>query len=172
MNTTLRRALSLVGLVLALLHTGCATQPVPSAVDWKRFEPMFEVAAYTGAKIYLVEHPEQRQLFVTTVDLLDALVADPQLNASKFAVALQDLPIKELQDPKAAIIIGSSLVLWSAYKDRLPLGEEGAAVLRPIAVRVRNGLGAALGLDLIVPPGQDMLVRLALSDNQLMQLKR
>lgn len=167
---------SFTGLVLAValaVFSGCASKPGGGGkINWKDFEPMVEVAAYTGAKIYLIEHPDQRPVFEHTVSVLDALVADPEINAAKLSMALQELPIKELQDPKAAIVIGSTLVLWNAYKDRLPIGEEGSAVLRPIGVRLRNGLGAALGMPPIVAPGPDLQARLALPDTQLMQLKR
>lgn len=175
MKTSLRSALSLLVLAAStlLFNAGCASKTGGSgSVDWKKFEPMIEVAAYTGAKIYLVEHPEMETLFMSAVDVLDALVADPQINVAKLANALQGLPIKELQDPKAAIIIGSTIVLWNAYKDQIPIGDEGAAVLRPIAVRLRNGLGTAMGLDPIVEPGPEMMARMDLPTNQLMQLKR
>lgn len=159
--------------VISTLFAGCTTGTGSGgSVNWKSLEPAFEVAAYTGTKIYLIENPDKVPIFVVTVSVLDALVVDPEINVSKLTAALQELPIRELKDPKAAIIVGGSLVIWNAYKDRISLGSSGAEVVRPITVRIRNGIGQALGLPPIVIPSADLKERLALSNGQLMKLKR
>jgi hypothetical protein len=133
-------------LAVTLGVTGCLTTS-----QVKDLGPLFEVAAYTGTKVYLAENPGKEELFKSAVGLLDALAADPQINAAKFAAALQTLPIKELRDPKAAILIGSSIVLWEAYKDRIPVVDE-AVTVRPLVIRVRNGIGLAIGMGQIAEP--------------------
>lgn len=141
-------AVATVAALMAL--AGCVT---PGKPNWQALGPLFETAAYTGTRVYLNQNPGKTPVFKSTVGLLDALVKDPEVNAEKFAKALQGLPIKELQDPTATIIIGSAVILWDSYKGYIPVGaQEQAVVVRPLVQRVRNGIGLALGMDPILVP--------------------
>lgn len=137
-------------------------------VDWKRLEPIFEVAAFTGTSLYLKEHPQDKPTFEGVVGILDALIVDPYVDPAKLSQALQKLPIKELNDSTGAIIVGSTIILWEGYKAKLPVGVEAqASVIRPLVVRVRNGIGVALGLPPVAPPLGELQQRMSLSHEQL-----
>lgn len=143
-------AVVVVVAAMAVSLVGCVT---PGKPNWQAMGPLFETAAYTGTRVYLNQNPSKSPIFKSTVGLLDALVKDPEVNAAKFATALQGLPIKELQDPTATIIIGSAVILWDSYKSYIPVGaQEQAAVVRPLVQRVRNGIGLALGMEPILVP--------------------
>jgi len=156
MINQLPRFLAQLLLLGALLFApGCATTTTEVPTPPKELAAGIELAVYTGSWVYLRENPDARVIFVSVAEMLEALVSDPTLSATKFAEAMQRLPIRELKDEEAVLIVNTVMILWTSYKDSIPIVSESAEYIRPLVIRARNGLGLALGLPPFVAPSAD-----------------
>lgn len=148
--------LLLAGLaVAAQLPIGCATSGGGSADNIARIAPLVRVAAQTGESYYLIEMQKQgdaavadaRDQFGKVVDALDVILASPQITLSSFREILFALPIKQLKDPRAQLLIGTSLTLIDIYAagGTTVIDLQRVDQLRPIVLATRNGLAVPLG---------------------------
>lgn len=125
--------------VVALMAVGCQTGPQGQ----RDLAPTVKTAAYIGTAYSLAEHPEWRPGFVEARNDL-ALVE--QVETIDFALVLaivHRLPIKEIQNSKAAILVTGAIILLSDYGASLP--PDQMEKVRPIVKAMREGIELGLG---------------------------
>lgn len=124
------------------LWTGCATTSNDrTAIE--RIGNVAELAAYTGAALHLVDHPEGAGRIGLAINALDNLASTNGFNAIALSQALSQLPIKELSGEKGHILIGAAVLLYEAELSQLTPIEQPPYV-QAVATRVRAGLYRAL----------------------------
>jgi hypothetical protein len=140
------KTLILIATLTLTLFTGCATLPDGSTdveKTLRRVGNAAELAAYTGTTLHLADNPTDRPKFEIAVRALDALSNTNNFDPAALAAVLQSLPIRELQDPKAKIIIGSAIMLYEfELKELIPV--EQPLYVAAVLQRVRNGLRRGL----------------------------
>mgnify|MGYP001451853375 CR=1 FL=1 len=92
---------SLLLAAVLVLSAGCSSIPLED--ETREMATIAEVAAYTGARYDLLEHPGHRVFYEASLAALNSLVQDADYDPQKFAAALQGLPIKELRDDQGAL---------------------------------------------------------------------
>jgi hypothetical protein len=132
---------SLLLAVALVLSPGCSSIPLEDQT--REMATIAEVAAYTGARYDLLEHPGHRVFFEASLAALDSLVRDEDYDPQKFAAALQGLPIKELRDDQGALLVGSAVILWDAYAARV-INLDKTKFVQPVIAAVQRGLRRAL----------------------------
>jgi hypothetical protein len=138
-NNTLAPVLA-ISLILATA-TGCRTAPPQQATQ--RMAAIAELAAYTGAGLDLVDHPQRRIYYEASVAALDGMLKDRNYSPAAFAAALQKLPVRELRGEKGALIVGAAVLLWDQYAAEI-VNLDQEQTVKPVVVSVRNGLARAL----------------------------
>ena len=132
---------------MAALFTGCASTPkAPKEDDLQRMTQaatVAEIAAYTGAGYWLVEHPNDRGKIEMAITALDALSATNGFNGAALSQALSGLPIKELKSQQGSLLIGAAVLLYETELTRLTPIDQGPYVA-VISGRIRAGLQRAL----------------------------
>lgn len=159
MKKLLRRFdLVLISAALALLvSSGCSSTPRNSAQPedgvqrMARVATVAELAAYTGAGYWLLEHPQDRDKVGMVVLALDQLGSTNGFNALALHQALSALPVKELKSDKGALIVGAAVLLYETELSRLTPIEQNTYVAI-VASRVRSGLNRALEQTRPAPP--------------------
>lgn len=130
-------------LCLAALGTGCATTTAPQQAQLDRLQSIAQVAAYTGAAIYLSDKPETRPAFVSARAGVAALVAQQNFDPTQLAMVLaSNLPIKDLKSDKATIVITAASLLYQTALGSQQI--EKPAVVQAFATGILQGLDMAL----------------------------
>jgi hypothetical protein len=138
--------------IISLLLPGCATAPKPTddQVDrLNRIATVAEIAAYTGAGFWLVEHPTERDKVQLAITALDALSSTNGFNGAALQQALSTLPLKELKSEKGSLLVGAAVLLYETEFSRMTPIEQGPLVAI-VSARVKSGLQRAL--DQTAPP--------------------
>lgn len=131
--------------VVSFSTIGCKTgETATDAQKAARVATVAQLAAFDGASIWLTSHPDDRQYFEAARTSLKLLLATDTINPADFTAALQGLPIKELQGPNGALIVGSAVILYDAYL-RENVNLDANVYLRPVITAVAQGLDRALG---------------------------
>ena len=133
----MKRLLLLTSLA-ALLAAGCKTAPTP-----QQMATAATFAAYTGASIDLLSHTNHCVNYKAVTVKLDELDAAGNYDAHAFVAALQGLPIKQLSDPRATLIIGETFLLWDLYSGQI-VGTNQTQFVQPVLRGTDTGLKAAL----------------------------
>ena len=128
-------------LALAVLLCGCAT--TGQAPNPTRMANSAEIAAFTGISIDLTHNPEHRIYYYACLQTLTVLVEREQFDPAEFVRTLQKLPIKELKSQDAAIIIGSTILLWDQYAADV-VNMDRRVYVKPVMQGVRRGISRAL----------------------------
>ncbi len=130
---------------VALWLPGCATAPPAEdeVARLHRVATVAEIAAYTGAGYWLLEHPNDREKITIAVAALDALSSTNGFSAAALHKALLTLPISELKSDKGALLVGGAVLLYEAELNRLTPIHQGPYVA-VVTGRVRAGLQRAL----------------------------
>jgi len=129
-------------MVAALIGVGCASFGNRPAAE--RLGSLAKVAAFTGTRVYLAEHPEQRPIFVKVHEALQGLEAGGTFDAAALALVLQSLPINELQGPEGSLYVSAAVVLWDEVIGGATAIDQ-VAVVRAVLPKVREGLALGLG---------------------------
>ncbi len=108
MKTLLTAALA------ALLCAGCKMPPTSAQMTLVATH-----AAYTGATIDLLKNPKHCEAYKNVTIALDDLDNAKNYDPVAFTMILQQLPIKELDDPRARLIIGEAWLLWDIYAGQI-----------------------------------------------------
>lgn len=124
--------------LLVLLVAGCKTGPTP-----QQMASSAQFAAYTGASIDMAKSTNHCASYAAVTKQLDRLDATSDYDPAHFAFALQSLPIKELKDPRAKIIIGSVIILWDAYAGQITLSNQ-VQYVKPVLQGTDLGLKQAM----------------------------
>ncbi len=145
MKTILPLALLTSALLLPL---GCSTTSRPPPTDDQverltRIATVAEIAAYTGAGYYLLEHPGERDKVQIAITALDALSSTNGFNGAALQQALSTLPIKEFKSEKGSLLVGAAVLLYESELSRLTPIDQGPLVML-VSARVKNGLQRAL----------------------------
>lgn len=138
--------------------SGCASTPKPEEREMQRLShaaTVAELAAYTGAGYWLLDHPKDRDKITMAVLALEALSATNGFNAIALHQALSSLPIKELKSEKGSLFVGAAVLLYEAELSRMTPIDQGPYVA-VISSRVRAGLLRAL--EQTGPPPGDRII--------------
>lgn len=129
-------------LILATsLLVGCATTSKDQKLQ--QVVTAVQLASYTGTTIYLQKHPEQKNAFVLSRDILNSFIKDGKYDPASLHKALEGLPIKELKGENGAIIITSAQILYESYVSGLTDLDKTPA-LKAIMTAVRDGFDKSL----------------------------
>lgn len=123
---------------ISLLLVGCGSVPTP-----KQMGTAATFAAYTGASIDLLAHTNHCVNYKAVTLKLDQLDAAGDYDPAHFVGALQGLPIKQLDDPRARLIIGETFLLWDLYSGQI-VGTNQTQFVQPVLRGTDTGLKAAL----------------------------
>lgn len=124
--------------LLALLAAGCTTPISP-----QQMTAAATFASYTGASIDLLKNTNHCANYKAVTMQLDALDAAGNYDAGAFTFALQGLPIKQLNDPRARLIIGETVILWDIYSGQI-VGTNQAVFVKPVLQGTDSGLKRAM----------------------------
>jgi len=128
-----------IALAVALL-CGCTTTPQPQTVQ--RIASAAQLASFTGAAFYLLDHPEDRQTFQIVLASVDALLASGSTDPDAFRLALSKLPMRELRSTRSGIIVAAAIMVWTEYESQITPATRDS--ITPIMRGVSDGLQAAL----------------------------
>ncbi len=132
-----------------VLLCGCASapRPAPAPADEvtriSQVATVAEIAAYTGAGYWLLDHPKERDKVTLAVAALDALSSTNGFNGAALTQALASLPISQFKSEKGTLLVGAAVLLYETEFSRLTPIEQGPYVA-VVASRVRAGLQRAL----------------------------
>jgi hypothetical protein len=126
-------------LVLTALLCGCATTPTGE----RDIAPTIKTAAYLGTAYALVEHPEWRDEFLGAVEDLKLVESVKEIDLVTVLAIAHRLPIKELKDSKAVMLMTAAIILLGDYGASLPPDQMDK--LRPVVVAMREGIELGLG---------------------------
>lgn len=129
------------GLIGLVGLTGCAAlKDNPDLL--KRVEAASKMAAFVGTSEYVRQHPETRFAFELVRDELKDLGAAEKLDLVTLLSAVNHLPIKELKNERATMIVTAAGILLTDYADRLPV--EKLSTLQPVALAIAGGINLGL----------------------------
>lgn len=131
----------LISLALAAsLLCGCGTI---APDNMQRVQTAAKIATYVGATEYLRSHPETRPAFVTAKTTLTQLSQSETLDWVTLLAVVNQLPVKQLQNERAKVIVTVATITISDYAGALPL--DRLKELQPLAGAMAEGLTLALG---------------------------
>ena len=137
--------------LVAILSGGCViAKPGPGSTP--RFTadnlaPAVDSAAYVGTVAFLSAHHDKREVFVQANDALTALISSDTVTLATLKAAVGPIlraDIKELRDPRTALIVDGAVIVADVALGRFNLTEQQNAEARVIAVAARNGIARAL----------------------------
>lgn len=127
--------------VAASLMVGCVTPIKPDTSQ--RMQTAAKVAAYVGGKAYLDKNPNSRPAFELAQKELLSLSQAENLDWVTLLAVVNRLPVKELKNQEAQMIITVATITLSDYAGQLPL--DRLKELQPLAGALAEGLTLALG---------------------------
>lgn len=130
-----------LGLALALFLPACST--IPAGQQAADMATIAQLAAYTGARYDLIDHPDHKPFYVASVAALDLLIKDANYDPVAFANALKALPIKQLSGQKGDLVVGVAVILWDSYAARV-ISLNKATYVKAVVQATRDGLTLAL----------------------------
>lgn len=133
----------LISIALAAsLMVGCSTMSPDTS---QRMQTAAKVAAYVGGAAYLKDHDDKktRDAFVLVKTELLTLSQAETLDWVTLLAAINRLPIKQLENKEAKIIVTAATITLSDYAGQLPL--DRLKELQPLAGALAEGLTLALG---------------------------
>lgn len=133
----MKKVISIV--VAASLMVGCSTM---SPTTSQRMQTAAKVVAYVGAKSYMDYHPESRAAFAIAKTKLVELSQAESLDWVTLLGIMNSLPIKQLENKDAKMIITIATITLSDYAGELPLDK--LKELQPLAGALAEGLTMAL----------------------------
>ena len=133
---------SILALVVGLSVIGCATHE-QNVILTDEMAAIAELAAYNGTIIHVHDNPGDRPIFDAVEQALAAALAAEDYDPVQFADTLRVLPLDKLSGDKGDLLVGSAVIIWQRYSQRLMALDEEAAV-RPVIEAVRNGMQRAL----------------------------
>lgn len=122
------------------LFSGCAVLKSPATAQ--RVATATKVASYIGASEYLRTHPETRPAFEIARDELKVIEGSEVIDFTVLLAIVHRLPVKELQSPRATMIVTASTILLTDYLGAIPT--DSGESLKLIAKNMRQGLDLAL----------------------------
>lgn len=141
----------IIALFLSLfLFVGCVTNQTTGKKELsesyvKKIAQASELAAFNGSYLYLKEKPQDKEIFIGVSDSLNVLIQE-EMTLNGFLMVIQHLPIKELKDEKAVLIVDNAIILFGIFQDDLVKLDqlEQAKKLKPIAEALKKGIDRAL----------------------------
>ncbi len=132
----MKRLFALTLIALALATTGCKSFN-------NNLGPIAQLASYTGSSIDLNKNPNHCTNYVAVIGNLTVLDMAGVYDLGSFTVALQPLPVKQLEGPNGTLILGGSAILLNLAGSNL-LGTNQANVVKPILQGTKIGLTQAV----------------------------
>lgn len=130
---------TLMGLLLAALAVGCASNPTPSGLN--RWEQISRSAAYGGSISWLKDHPQDCAKFASVADEFAVMAKQDFVIVSDFLRVARQLPVHELRDNGNVLLITEFVVVVLDGNGALE-SEKVQLYLKPII----NGAAAGLRL--------------------------
>lgn len=150
-------AVLVAALIAAVSLTGCATNGTTSTTTPEqkaaRLQTVAEVAAFSGASVWLKKHADDRPAFEAAHAALSVLVAGSAVSPVQVSEALAGLPIKELKGEEGAIYVGIATIVYDAYL-RENVNLDGEINVKAFVTGLHAGLNRALLLTATPPPAQ------------------
>lgn len=103
-----------------------------------------QIAVKDGTYLYTSAHPETRAQFQTAANTLRTLSVQTNVNFSAALAVLQQLPIKEVQDPVVQIVVSDADVILTYLNVSVPLTD--VEHLRPVVVALAQGIEDGLAM--------------------------
>ena len=122
--------------------TGCAVFDGTNSTTTQRVASGCKIAVYVGTAEYLAKHPEAAPQFAAAANALFVLENSDTLDAATLLAVVNQLPIKQLDSPRAQIIITAATIVLTDYAGSLPVDQIGN--LKPIAKALREGIELGL----------------------------
>lgn len=136
----MRRLLPLIALTAFLsLGIGCQTGPTGE----RDISTTIKAAAYLGTAYALAERPEWRKDFEEAVIDLKLVESGATIDLVTVLAIVNRLPIKELKNSKATILITGAIILLGDYGASLP--PDQMEKIRPVVKAMREGIELGLG---------------------------
>lgn len=133
-----------------MLLTGCVTNPNTGEKELsdayvKRVANAVELASFNGSYLYLKEHRNEKETFIGVSESLQVLIEN-DLTLNGFLMTVRHLPIKELKDDKAVLIIDNVIIIFGIFQnDLVKLDKlEQVKKLKPIAESLKRGIDRAV----------------------------
>lgn len=126
----------LLAAILSLFAVGCQITP-------NRMAAAATFAAYNGATVDLMVHTNHCDIYKAVTVKLDGLDAAGNYDPAAFVAVLQTLPVKQLSDPRATLIIGDAFLLWDVYSGQI-VGTNQTQYVQPVLRGTDAGLKRAL----------------------------
>lgn len=136
---------TILSIVAAIaLCTACTTAPKSSPVlDVGDIAAVAENAAWVGTMLHLIDNPDDREWFELAHDAIGAAIAANDYDPLRFKDSLEAIPVDELSGDKGAIIVRSSILLWSSVTPRL-VALDTEQQVKPVMEAVYRGITKAL----------------------------
>lgn len=126
--------------VALLLSPGCASLNNPTTAQ--RVQSAAKIAAYVGTTEYVRAHPETKPAFVIARDELRVLATAEALDFATLLAVINKLPVKEIKNERATMVITVAGLLLSDYAGSLPV--DRLATLQPVAAAIASGIDLGL----------------------------
>ncbi len=104
---------------------------------------LYELAAYTGASVELVEHPGSRPAFRAAQAAIKRLIDSKNYSPSELASALRDLNVKEFKGPRGTLIVTAAVIVWQKSTANIAPIDHESKVL-PVLLALDRGFTQAL----------------------------
>lgn len=139
----MKRLLPLVLLAL----TGCTLFNKNATTDQKVTEVyrLSRVAANTGATLDLIARPRDKPIFEQAYAALDNALVLSNLTAATLHQVFTNLPITQLKDPRAVLLIDNAVFLFDQYTGEQINIESNLPYVFAAGRGMHDGIGSALG---------------------------
>lgn len=126
----------LIPLVVLFIAPSCRTIPQEQILAYAAGS-----AARVGSTLYLKEHPEARDNFMIVRDMLTVMIDEGNTDVTEFTSIMQLLPINELEDPTAKLMIKEAVELFHLGKQAIL---DDSSKLAPYLTSIRDGIADGL----------------------------
>ncbi len=131
-------------MALMISGSGCVTSETGKReLDVIKVAKIVREASKQGAAWDLGNNPDHKKYYVTAVQLVAKLIQDENYDSSELAIALSDLPIRQLQSETGVLIVGSAVTIYDVYSNKV-VNLDKTKYLKPIMQAIHDGIQETL----------------------------